>query len=122
VAESCPTKIFLANPDMNREVYSEAFHLNETGTGPYRRLVPHGAKCVIRQGADLQESAFERRSVSHWMATNNARDNLKKQEYFDRHGFADGLRHLAKSGPFQSARRGCNHFDKQPLRSALCGI
>jgi hypothetical protein len=27
-------------------------------------------------------------SVSHWTATNNARDNLKKQEYFDRFGFA----------------------------------
>jgi type IV secretion system protein VirB4 len=35
------------------------------------------------------------------MATNNARDNLKKQEYFDRHGFADGLRHLAEEWPFQ---------------------
>jgi type IV secretion system protein TrbE len=30
VAESCPTKIFLANPEMNREVYREAFHLNDT--------------------------------------------------------------------------------------------
>jgi type IV secretion system protein TrbE len=35
------------------------------------------------------------------MATNNARDNLKKQEYFARHGFADGLRHLAEEWPFQ---------------------
>jgi len=24
VAESCPTKIFLANPEMNRQVYREA--------------------------------------------------------------------------------------------------
>lgn len=28
VAENCPTKIFLANPEMNRELYSESFHLN----------------------------------------------------------------------------------------------
>jgi type IV secretion system protein VirB4 len=40
-------------------------------------------------------------SVSHWMATNNARDNLKKRDYFDRLGFADGLRHLAEDFPFQ---------------------
>jgi type IV secretion system protein TrbE len=40
-------------------------------------------------------------SVSHWMATNNPRDNLKKREYFDRHGFAEGLRHLAEEWPFQ---------------------
>jgi type IV secretion system protein VirB4 len=36
------------------------------------------------------------------MATNNARDNLKKQEYFDRFGFADALRHLAEEWPFQT--------------------
>ena len=30
VSESCPTKIFLANPEMDRELYREAFHLNDT--------------------------------------------------------------------------------------------
>jgi type IV secretory pathway VirB4 component len=30
VAESCPTKVFLANPAMDRELYREAFHLNDT--------------------------------------------------------------------------------------------
>jgi type IV secretion system protein TrbE len=40
-------------------------------------------------------------SVSHWMATNNARDNLMKQEYFDRFDFADGLRRLAEDHPFR---------------------
>ena len=28
VAESCPTKFFLANPDMDREAYAQVFHLN----------------------------------------------------------------------------------------------
>jgi len=40
-------------------------------------------------------------SVSHWMATNNARDNLKKRDYFERFGIADGLRRLAEDYPFQ---------------------
>ena len=35
------------------------------------------------------------------MATNNARDNLKKRDYFERFGIADGLRHLAEDYPFQ---------------------
>ena len=39
-------------------------------------------------------------SVSYWMATNNARDNLKKRDYFGRFGIADGLRHLAEYHPF----------------------
>jgi hypothetical protein len=35
------------------------------------------------------------------MATNNARDNLKKRDYFERFGIADGLRRLAEDHPFQ---------------------
>jgi type IV secretory pathway VirB4 component len=42
VAESCPTKIFLANPEMNREVYAEAFHLNDTELDIIGGLVPPG--------------------------------------------------------------------------------
>ena len=40
-------------------------------------------------------------SVSHWMATNNARDNLTKREYFARFGIPEGLRQLAKDFPFR---------------------
>ena len=35
------------------------------------------------------------------MATNNARDNLKKREYFERFGVAEGLRRLAQDFPFR---------------------
>src|SRR5271156_5101458 len=100
VAESCPTKIFLANPDMNREVYREAFHLNDTELDLIDGLVPPG-QMLIRKAQTSKKVHLNVDSVSHWMATNNARDNLKKQEYFDRHGFADGLRHLAEEWPFQ---------------------
>ncbi len=100
VAESCPTKIFLANPDMNREVYREAFHLNDTELELIDGLVPPG-QMLIRKAQTSKKIHLNVDSVSHWMATNNARDNLKKQEYFDRHGFADGLRHLAEEWPFQ---------------------
>ena len=30
VTETCPTKIFLANPEIDRDVYPDAFHLNDT--------------------------------------------------------------------------------------------
>ena len=39
-------------------------------------------------------------SLSYWMATNNAKDNILKQEYFERYGIAEGLRHLAVEHPF----------------------
>ena len=90
VAESCPTKIFLANPDMDREVYREAFHLNDTELELIAGLVPPG-QMLIRKAQSSKKVHLNVDSVSHWMATNNARDNLKKREYFARFGIADGL-------------------------------
>jgi type IV secretion system protein VirB4 len=100
VAESCPTKIFLANPEMNREVYREAFHLNDTELDLIAGLVPPG-QMLIRKAQSSKKVQLNVDSVSHWMATNNARDNLKKRDYFDRFGIADGLRRLAEDHPFQ---------------------
>jgi len=100
VAESCPTKIFLANPEMNREVYREAFHLNDTELDLIGGLVPPG-QMLIRKAQSSKKVHLNVDSVSHWMATNNARDNLKKRDYFDRFGIADGLRRLAEDYPFQ---------------------
>jgi type IV secretory pathway VirB4 component len=100
VAESCPTKIFLANPDMNRDVYREAFHLNDTELDLISGLVPPG-QMLIRKAQSSKKIHLNVDSVSHWMATNNARDNLKKQEYFKVHGFANGLLRLAEEFPFE---------------------
>jgi type IV secretion system protein VirB4 len=100
VAESCPTKIFLANPEMDREVYKEAFHLNDTELELIAGLVPPG-QMLIRKAQSSKKVHLNVDSVSHWMATNNARDNLKKREYFARFGIADGLRRLAQDHPFQ---------------------
>jgi type IV secretion system protein VirB4 len=100
VAESCPTKIFLANPEMNRDVYREAFHLNDTELDLIDGLVPPG-QMLIRKAQTSKKVQLNVDSVSHWMATNNARDNLKKRDYFERFGIADGLRHLAEDYPFQ---------------------
>jgi type IV secretion system protein VirB4 len=100
VSESCPTKIFLANPEMNRGVYREAFHLNDTELDLIGGLVPPG-QMLIRKAQTSKKVQLNVDSVSHWMATNNARDNLKKRDYFARFGIADGLRHLAEDYPFQ---------------------
>jgi type IV secretion system protein VirB4 len=100
VAESCPTKIFLANPEMDRDVYREAFHLNDTELDLIAGLVPPG-QMLIRKAQSSKKVQLNVDSVSHWMATNNARDNLRKREYFERFGIADGLRRLAEDFPFQ---------------------
>jgi len=108
VAESCPTKIFLANPEMNREVYAEAFHLNDTELDIISGLVPPG-QMLIRKAQTSKKVQLNVDSVSYWMATNNARDNLKKRDYFARFGIADGLRHLAEDHPFRPRTLAVSH-------------
>ncbi|HEV2396016.1 MAG TPA: DUF87 domain-containing protein [Candidatus Sulfotelmatobacter sp.] len=100
VSESCPTKIFLANPEMDRAVYAEAFHLNDTELDLIAGLVPPG-QMLIRKAQSSKKVHLNVDSVTHWMATNNAKDNLKKRDYFARYGIADGLRRLAEEYPFQ---------------------
>jgi type IV secretion system protein VirB4 len=100
VAESCPTKIFLANPEMDRDVYREAFHLNDTELELIAGLVPPG-QMLIRKAQSSKKVQLNVDSVTHWMATNNARDNLEKRHYFERFGIADGLRKLAEDRPFR---------------------
>jgi type IV secretion/conjugal transfer VirB4 family ATPase len=103
VAESCPTKIFLANPEMDRQVYREAFHLNDTELDLIAGLVPPG-QMLIRKAQTSKKVQLNVDSVSHWMATNNPRDNLKKRDYFERFGIAEGLRRLAQDHPFHSPK------------------
>jgi type IV secretion system protein VirB4 len=100
VSESCPTKIFLANPEMDRKVYAEAFHLNDTELDLIAGLVPPG-QILIRKAQTSKKVHLNLDSISHWMATNNPRDNIKKRDYFKRFGIADGLRHLAQDHPFE---------------------
>jgi type IV secretion system protein VirB4 len=100
VSESCPTKIFLANPEMDRELYREAFHLNDTELELIAGLVPPG-QMLIRKAQSSKKVQLNVDSVSHWMATNNARDNLTKREYFARFGIPEGLLRLAQDYPFR---------------------
>jgi type IV secretion system protein VirB4 len=85
---------------MDRDVYREAFHLNDTELDLIAGLVPPG-QMLIRKMQTSKKVQLNVDSVSHWTATNNARDNLKKRDYFERFGIADGLRHLAEDFPFR---------------------
>ena len=121
VAESCPTKIFLANPEMNREVYREAFHLNDTELDLIGGLVPPG-QMLIRKAQTSKKVQLNVDSVSHWMATNNARDNLKKRDYFDAFRYC---RWASPSGgrlSIPAAHAGCINRQHEPLRRYECEV
>ena len=103
VAESCPTKIFLANPEMDVNLYREAFHLNATEIDLIAGLVPPG-EMVIRMADSSKKVRLIVDSVTHWMAVNSADKNLLRREYFDRYGIPAGLRELARDFPFEPGK------------------
>lgn len=112
VAEGCPTKIFLANPDMDRKVYAEAFHLNDTELDLIADLVPPGEMLICKTNGS-KKVRLEIDPVSYWISTNNARDNPRKREYFARYGVAEGIQKLAQDHP-HTAGRG----NARPVQSA----
>jgi len=98
VNESCPTKIFLANPNIDRRLYSEIFQLNDTQLELLESLVPKRELLVI-QPRGTKKLVLEVDALTYWIATNNARDNIRKQDYFARFGPEQGLIRLAHDYP-----------------------
>jgi type IV secretion system protein TrbE len=96
VVESCPTKMFLANPGMNRESYRSAFHLSETETDLIAGLIPKRQLLLKRPNlAKILNLEVDRKG--YWIYTNDPYDNEKKREAFDRYGFEGGLENLIRS-------------------------
>jgi len=98
IIESCPTKLFLANPDMDRELYARQFHLNETEIELIRALVPKRQFLIkTPERAKVANLTVDRKS--YWLYTNDPFDNCKRREAFDTYGFEKGLEVLAGTAP-----------------------
>ncbi len=98
VNESCPTKIFLSNPSIDRRLYADTFQLNDTQLELLESLVPKRELLLI-QPRGTKKLVLEVDALGYWMATNNARDNVRKQDYFARFGPEQGLLRLAEDYP-----------------------
>ena len=95
VVESCPTKLFLANPGMDREACRRAFQLNDTETELIAKLVPKQEFLLKQPGvAKVLQLNVDRKE--YWIYTNNPPDNEKKRAAFARHGFREGLEALVR--------------------------
>ncbi len=95
VLESCPTKLFLANPDIDRASYQEVFHLNETQTSWITRLVPKQQLLLKRPDlAKILNLYVDPKS--YWLYTNGPQENQRQRQSFERHGLKQGLEILAK--------------------------
>src|SRR5216683_2212947 len=94
IIETCATKIFLANPDMDRELYRNQFHLNETEINLIASLIPK-RQFLIKNHEIAKVANLEVDPKSYWLYTNDPFDNRKRAEAFEKHGFERGLELLA---------------------------
>jgi type IV secretion system protein VirB4 len=94
IIETCATKIFLANPDMDRELYRSQFHLNETEINLIASLIPK-RQFLIKNHEIAKVANLEVDPKSYWLYTNDPFDNRRRAEAFEQHGFERGLEVLA---------------------------
>jgi type IV secretion system protein TrbE len=98
IIESCATKIFLANPDMDRELYRRQFHLNENEVELISNLIPKQQFLIkTPELAKVANLTVDRKS--YWLYTNDPYDNGKRREAFENYGFEKGLEVLAGEQP-----------------------
>jgi type IV secretion system protein VirB4 len=97
IIETCATKIFLANPDMDRELYKNQFHLNDTEIDLISALIPK-RQFLIKNHDIAKVANLDVDAKSYWLYTNDPFDNRKRAEAFEKYGFEKGLEVLAGAG------------------------
>jgi type IV secretion system protein TrbE len=95
IVESCPTKIFLANPDMDRDLYRRQFNLNDSEIELISTPRPK-QQLLIKTPELAKVSNLEVDAKSYWLYTNDPFDNRKRREAFEKCGFQKGLEILAE--------------------------
>jgi type IV secretion system protein TrbE len=96
ILESCVTKLFLANPDMDRELYRQHFHLNEQELELIAGLIPK--QQFLLKTPELSKVAnLNVDTKSYWLYTNDPYDNRKREEAFEKYGFEKGLEALVQT-------------------------
>ena len=96
VVESCPTKLLLANPALDRHQYAELFQLNEMELDLLTRLIPR--QQILLKRPDLTKVlTLTVDAKSYWIYTNTPLDNERLAELSQRYGFEGGIERLAAS-------------------------
>jgi type IV secretion system protein VirB4 len=96
VLESCGTKIFLANPALDTELYKNTFHLNDNEIEMISGLIPK-RQLFIKRPDMAKVLNLNVDGKSYWLYTNDPNDNQRREEAFRAHGFRQGLEVLARS-------------------------
>ena len=96
VIESCPTKLLLANPALDRSRYSELFQMNETELDLLAGLMPR-RHMLLKRPDTTKVLTLAVDPKSYWIYTNTPIDNDRVAAVFREHGFEAGLDRLAAS-------------------------
>jgi type IV secretion/conjugal transfer VirB4 family ATPase len=94
IVESFPTKIFLANPNMNFDLYKGVFHLNEKELDLISTLIPK-REALLKTATMAKKFALNVDAKSYWLYTNSPKDNERFNATVQQHGFDKGLEILA---------------------------
>jgi type IV secretion system protein TrbE len=94
VLESCPTRIFLANPGMDADLYRTQFQLNATQLDIIRTLTPK-RKLFLHTPTVSKELALEVDPKSYWLFTNSPLDNARRDALFQQYGLTRALEILS---------------------------
>ena len=90
ILESCPTKIFLANPGMDHSAYRELFHLNERESTLIAGLIPK-RQFLLKQPNVAKVLNLDVDRKGYWLYTSNPFEHQRRAAAFAQHGFDRGL-------------------------------
>ena len=96
VVESCPTKLLLANPSLDRQHYANLFQLNEMELDLLTGLVAR-QQMLLKRPDLTKVLTLTVDPKSYWIYTNTPIDNARVTETFRQYGFEAGLDRLAAS-------------------------
>ena len=95
VMETCPTKIFLANPDMDEHLYQKTLKLNEKEAALVSGLIPK-KQFLLKQPNLSKVLNLEVSPKAYWLYTSDPMDSIRRQKAFRKYGFENGLEILSK--------------------------
>ena len=96
VVESCPTKLLLANPALDRRQYADLFQLNEMELSLLTGLIPR-QQLLLKRPDLAKVLTLTVDPKSYWIYTNTPIDNERVAAIFREWGFEAGLDRLAAS-------------------------
>jgi len=94
--ESCATKVFLANPDLDLDHYQQLFHLTQTEARLIADLTPR-REFLVHRSAGSRVLRLEVDRLDYWLYTNTPFDNERVAAVFAHHGVEAGLNILAQA-------------------------